>query len=92
MSEKTQILEEYDAVIIDKKGLTPNYVLGIILISLLILLLAFPKIFLRSSIYYKSRDISALENEYKSLKEENRIVKNAVERKKFKNQILDTIF
>jgi hypothetical protein len=59
---------------------------------LLVLLLAFPKIFLQSSIYYKSRDISSLEREYRSLKEEHKIISTEVEQKKFKNQILVTLF
>lgn len=56
------------------------------------LLVIFPKIYLQSQIYYKSRDIAVLKREYNTLREENAIVKNEVETIRFKNQILDTLF
>jgi len=92
LSDKHDILSEIDTVIGAKNELSANYLLAVLMIASLLLLLAFPKIFLQSSIYYKSRDISALQREYKSLKEENKLINNEVEQKKFKNQILDTIF
>ena len=90
--DKDEILSEIDTVLGEKRELSPSFLLSSIMVMTLILLLAFPKIFLHSSIYYKSRDISALEREYKSLKEENKIITTQVEQKKFKNQILDTLF
>lgn len=91
-SDKHDILSEIDTVIGVQKELSFGYLVAVFMGVALILLLAFPKIFLQSSIYYKSRDISSLEHEYKSLKEERKIISNEVERKKFKNQILDTLF
>jgi cell division protein FtsL len=91
-SDKHDILSEIDSVIGAQNELSFDYLLAVFMGMTLILLLAFPKVFLHSSIYYKSRDISSLEREYKSLKEENKIISNEVERKKFKNQILDTLF
>ncbi len=90
--DKHDILSEIDTVIGEQKDLSVNYLLAVLLMASLLLLLAFPKIFLQSSIYYKSRDISSLEREYKSLKEEHKIITHEVEQKKFKNQILDTMF
>jgi len=90
--DKHEILSEIDTVLGEKKELSVSYLMSALMVMVLILLLAFPKIFLHSSIYYKSRDISALEREYKSLKEENKIITTQVEQKKFKNQILDTLF
>ncbi|MEE8588628.1 MAG: hypothetical protein V3S80_04700 [Sulfurimonadaceae bacterium] len=55
-------------------------------------LLLFPKIYLQSQVYYKSRDIAVLTGEYNVLKEENRILKTKVELIRFKNQVLDTMF
>lgn len=90
--EKDEILAEIDTVIGEQKELSFNFILTVFLGICLVLLLAFPKIFLQSSIYYKSRDISSLEHEYRSLKEEHKIISTEVEKKKFKNQILDTLF
>lgn len=91
-NEKHDILSEIDSVIGAKNDLSVGYLLAVLMGVALVLLLAFPKIFLQSSIYYKSRDISALEREYRSLKEERKLISNEVEQKKFKNQILDTLF
>lgn len=91
-SDKHDILSEIDSVIGEQKEISFGYLMSVFMGMALILLLAFPKIFLQSSIYYKSREISSLEREYKSLKEEKKIITNEVEQKKFKNQILDTLF
>ena len=91
-NDRDDILAEIDTVIGEQKELSFTFLLGVLLVASFVLLLAFPKIFLRSSIYYKSRDISSLEREHRSLKEEHKIITNKVEKKKFKNQILDTLF
>ena len=90
--DKDAILSEIDTVLGDKVNIDFNFLLTTMMAMSLVLLLAFPKIFLQSSIYYKSREISALEREYKSLKEEHKIITTEVEQKRFKNQILDTLF
>ncbi|MDF1881034.1 hypothetical protein JHD50_06900 [Sulfurimonas sp. MAG313] len=91
-AEKNEILIEIKPVLMPGENIDITFLLTTIMLMLLVLLLAFPKIFLQSSIYYKSRDISSLEREYKSLKEEKKIITNEVEQKRFKNQILDTLF
>lgn len=90
--EKDEILSEINTVLGDKVDLDFNFLMSVMMAISLVLLLAFPKVFLQSSIYYKSRDISSLEREYKSLKEEHKIITTEVEQKRFKNQILDTLF
>lgn len=90
--DKDAILAEIDTVLGSKENLNLGFLMATFMGLFLVLLLAFPKIFLHSSIYYKSRDISALEREYKSLKEEHKIITSEVEQKRFKNQILDTLF
>ena len=92
MNDKSDILDEIDSVLGEKKEISFQYLLTVLLIIGIVYLLAFPKIFLQSSIYYKSRSISSLEREYKSLKEERKIIASEVEQKRFKNQILDTLF
>jgi len=92
LNDKHAILDEIDEVLGEPKELSVQYLFTVLLIIIIVLLLAFPKIFLQSSIYYKSRSISALEREYKSLKEERKIISSEVEQKRFKNQILDTLF
>ena len=91
-NDRNEILAEIDTVIGEQKELSFNFLITVLLIAALVILLAFPKIFLRSNIYYKSRTISSLEREHRSLKEEHKIISNKVEQKKFKNQILDTLF
>ncbi len=55
-------------------------------------LLLLPKIYLQSSIYYKSRDIAQLQREYDTLTEENRVLQREVEQMHFKNSVLDSMF
>jgi cell division protein FtsL len=57
----------------------------------LILTLFLPKIYLRNNIYYVSRDINKLHDNYISLKEENRFLAQQLEDMKFKNQIMDAL-
>ena len=54
-------------------------------------MLYFPKIYLRNNIYYVSRDINKLHDNYISLKEENRFLAQQLEDMKFKNQIIDSL-
>lgn len=92
MSEKTELLEELDVLIAPKRKVTFTYYLYIILLLSFIGMFLFPKIYVTQQIYFKSRDISKLQNEYDTLKEENKIISASVEEIKFKNQILDTLF
>ena len=92
MSDKTELLEEYDKLTNAQDALNGRYLLGVVLGMVFLLMFAFPKIYLNQQIYYKSREIAKLEIEYKTLKEENKRIKASVEAMKFKNQVLDTIF
>ena len=60
-------------------------------LMVLILTLYLPKIYLRNNIYYVSRDINKLHDNYISLKEENRFLAQQLEDMKFKNQIMDSL-
>ena len=55
------------------------------------ILLYFPKIYLRSNIYYISKDINKLYAHYISLQEENTFLAQQLEDMKFKNQIIDSL-
>ncbi|MBN2816841.1 MAG: hypothetical protein JXQ67_09165 [Campylobacterales bacterium] len=92
MSEKNELLEEFEELATRQKNLTLNYFLMLLLIISFTAVLIFPKIYITQQIYFKSRDIAKLKNEYDTLKEENKIISASVEEIKFKNQILDTLF
>jgi len=92
MSEKLNLLEELDEVILPPKGIDVKYFLYILLSIAFVCLLLFPKLYIQQQIYYKSIKIDKLSREYSTLKEENRLIKESVESIKFKNQILDTLF
>ncbi len=92
MSEKAELLEEYDSLLKVKKQLNFNYFLYIFFTLTFIAMFAFPKVYITQQIYFTSRDISKLKREYETLKEENKIISASVESIKFKNQILDTLF
>ncbi len=72
--------------------LNPKNALLIVLGAMVIILsLYLPKIYLRNNIYYVSRDINVLHDNYISLKEENRFLQQKLEDMKFKNQIMDSL-
>lgn len=92
MSDKNELLEELDEVLIRKKRLDLSYLIFVLLLMSFIALVLFPKIYIQQQIYFKSRDISKLKGEYDTLIEENRLINASVESIRFKNQILDTLF
>jgi cell division protein FtsL len=72
--------------------LNPKNALLIVLGAMIVILsLYLPKIYLRNNIYYVSRDINVLHDNYISLKEENRFLQQQLEDMKFKNQIMDSL-
>ncbi len=75
-----------------EKNLSTKLLFGVFLVLFSVFLVILPKIYLKNEIYYNSRDISKLYNEYNILKEENIMLKRKLEYLKFKNQVLDTIF
>lgn len=92
MSDKTELLEEYDNLLKVRQRLDFNYFLYMLLVITFIAVFAFPKIYINQQIYYTSRDISKLQVEYETLQEENKLIRSSVESIKFKNQVLDTMF
>lgn len=92
MNEKEVMLNEVKELQGEEKGMGWRFLLMTLLVLAIAWLLLFPKIYLQSQIYYKSRDIAVLTGEYNVLKEENRILKTKVESIRFKNQVLDTMF
>jgi len=63
----------------------------VLLLLVIVLIVFFPKIYLRNNIYYVSKDINKLNTQYISLKEENRFLKQQHEDALFKNQIMDSL-
>lgn len=92
MSDKTELLDEIDIILIPKRHLNLNYYLYILLSLTFIAVFAFPKVYITQQIYFESRNIAKLKREYDTLREENKIINESVEFIKFKNQILDTLF
>lgn len=92
MNEKTELLDEIGEVLDKQKSLNFIFFLYVILILILVSIFAFPKIYIQQQIYFKSREIARLQAEYDTLKEENRLISASVEKIRFKNQILDTLF
>ena len=64
-----------------------------IIFTILVLVLTFfmPKIYLQNNIYYVSKNINKLNNQYISLQEENKFLIQQHEDALFKNQITDSI-
>ncbi|MFZ2967524.1 MAG: hypothetical protein WA080_00545 [Sulfuricurvum sp.] len=80
-----------DASSVDQE-MGKRFLFKVFLRIFLILLILFPKIYIQTQIYFKSREISALNREHDALLEENKIIKAKVEEMRYKNKILDTLF
>ncbi len=68
-----------------------NSMFMVVVLLIVGLFLYFPKIYLRSNIYYVSKDINRLYAHYISLQEENIFLAQQLEDMKFKNQIMDSL-
>ncbi|BCD60256.1 MULTISPECIES: hypothetical protein [unclassified Nitratiruptor] len=90
--EKKELLDsfeeaEYEQSLLDVKDLILTF-----LVIAIIFALIFPKIYISNQIYYKSRKINKLLDDYEILKEEHRLLQQKLEQIRFKNQVLDSIF
>lgn len=92
MSDKHDILEETQSIITPDESMGPKFLRNVFIGMFLVLMVLFPKIFIQTQIYFKSREISTLNREHAALKEENRIIRAKVEKMIYKNKILDTLF
>jgi hypothetical protein len=92
MSDKLDILEETQHIISPDDSMGPVFLRNVFVGIFLVLVVVFPKIFINTQIYFKSREISTLSHEHDALMEENKIIKAKVELLKYKSQVLDTLF
>lgn len=90
-AEKQELLEAIEEVE-RAKGLDVSYLILTLFVVTLVFALIVPKIYLANEIYYKSRSINKLLDDYEILKEENRLLTQKLEYERYKNQVLDTIF
>ena len=91
MSQEEKLLEGFDQSEESKElGLLDFLIVVVAVIVALVLFV--PKIYIANQIYYKSRNINKLLDDYEILKEENRLLNQKLEKLRFKTQVLDTIF
>jgi len=88
-TEQNEILDILDDSYDINSGLGGKNLIITLSIFILCSLFVLPKIYLSNNIYYASRDISKLQYQYKSLKEENKILSQKLKMTEFKHQILD---
>ena len=87
--DKTELLKKYDEEQKREKNLDLKLLLVVYLLVLIGFMVFLPKIYIRNQIYYTSRDINKLYNEYSTLKEENIHLKQELESLRFKNLMQD---
>jgi cell division protein FtsL len=88
--EKYDLLDEVVPIVRDDINLPGSLLLLVLGIFIVAVLLFAPKIYIQNNIYYESRELNRLYNQYISLKEENINLKQQLEAKKYQNQILDS--
>ena len=92
MNEKHDILEATHSIINPEETMDVLFLRNVFVGIFLVLIVVFPKIFINTQIYFKSREISTLSHEHDALKEENRLIKAKVEALRYKHQVEDTLF
>jgi len=88
--ERKELLGAFEEA--GSSGLELKDLVVTLLVVAIIFALIVPKIYLSNEIYYKSRNINKLLDDYEILKEEHRLLKQKLEYVQFKNQVLGTIF
>jgi hypothetical protein len=89
LSEKEELLRAVEPVL---GNIPPSIIRNVIIVSVFVLTLLIPKIYIASHIYIYSVKLNAKLNEYYSLKAENSILKSKIEKLKFKNRIESSEF
>lgn len=92
MSDKTELLDDYDEEQNREKNLDFKFLILVYLALAVASLIVLPKIYIKNQIYYISRDINKLYSEYSILQEENNYLEQKLESIRFKNQVLDSVF
>ena len=92
MSDKGELLEEYDNEQKREKNLDFKFLMIVYISMTIAFLIVLPKIYIKNQVYYISRDINQLYSEYSILNEENKYLKQKLESIRFKNQVLDSVF
>jgi len=91
-SEKENLLDEVKEVWEPTSRLSVTTLMIAVLGMLLVSAILMPKIYLRNTIYYESRDVTKLEHQFAILKQEKELLKAKVEAIRYKNQVEDTLF
>ena len=91
-TEKNDLQNLIEEVEQEKSLLDGRDFITVFLIVFIVFALIFPKIYISNQIYYKSRKINKLLDDYEILKEEHRLLQQKLEYIRFKNQVLDSIF
>ncbi len=92
MNDKSALLEETQSIIAPEEAMDSRFLRNVFIGIFIVLIGVFPKIYIQTQIYFKSREISTLNREHDALKEENRIIRAKVEQMIYKSKILDTLF
>jgi len=86
--QKEKLLQEVDEVLQNSSNyIEISVVIRTLSAVLFVFVLLLPKIYLSKNIYYESAKISMLTDKYYSLKEENFILANKIEKIKFHNRV-----
>ena len=92
MTEKELILESLQEESGNLDDIPFKYLIITLSFIAIILLIVGPKIYLTNNIYYESLDFNKQINQYDTLKEENLILKQKLEKMNFENDTKNILF
>jgi len=76
----------------ETNGITFGMTAVVLMAMSIVLILALIKIYLSNQIYYESKRVNKIKQEFSALKAEEMMLEQNVEALKFKDQVTDTIF
>lgn|GEM_PF-1272281 len=89
--DKNELLHDIDSLHYEEKGLGLKTVLLGVSAMISMVAIVFPKIYINSNIYYMSLELNTLYSNDKSLREEQRFLKQKLEGVKYQQDILNAI-
>lgn len=87
MVEKETLVKEVDKVLVKDDSINLSLIVVVAISIMIVMFLFIPKIYLSNSIYKESLKINHLKVQYYSLLNENKILKEKIEKLKFKNGV-----
>ncbi len=88
---KTELLTQIDDMQNVEQNISFSTLIWTFILVFFMLLFILPKIYIANQVYYVSKDINKQYHKFTALREENRYLKNQIEKFNYQNQIVNDV-